>query len=158
MVSIVSIAFQGAIVGLIATLAMDVVMNRLDGGKTVPQVAASVLTGVDPRNVTERRANTVHYLAGAASGVLFLALLDIAWWLLGIGPGAFGVRGVIALLTVSLVLYGWLVGFFTFVVLPRYDRGMARQRLRTVRRTWAVLAAVQVGTLVVLWLLLTRLL
>jgi len=157
MASILSIVLQGTIVGLIATLAMDIVMNRLDEGETVPRVAASVLTGIDPRNVTERRSNIVHYLAGGASGVLFLALLDIAWWLLDIGPGAFGIRGVIALLASSLVLYGWLVGFFTFVVLPRYDGGMARQRLRTVRRTWAVLAGVQSGTLAILWLALTRL-
>ena len=156
MASLLSIGFQGALLGLVATLAMDVVMGRVDEGPTIPHVAASVLTGVDPRDVTERRAKSVHYLAGAASGILFLALLELGWWLLGIGAGAFGLRGLLALAASSILLYGWLVGFFAVVVLPRYERGLARQRLRTVRRTWAVLAGVQVGTLVVLWLVLTR--
>lgn len=156
MVSLLSIGFQGAFLGLVATLAMDVFMRRMDEGETAPQIAASVLTGVDPRDVTDRRAQVVHYLAGAASGVLFLSLLELGWWLLGIGSGGFGLRGLLILLASSAVLYGWLVGFFAVVVLPRYERGLARQRLRTVRRTWATLAAVQVGTLVVLWLALTR--
>ena len=157
MTSVLSIGFQGAILGLVATLAMDVVMGRLDEGEIIPRVAASVLTGVDPRDVTGRCANAVHYLAGAVSGVLFLALLELGWWLLDIEVGALGLGGLLALLASSLVLYGWLVGFFAVVVLPRYEVGMARQRLRTVRRTWAVLAAVQVGALAVLWLVLTRL-
>jgi len=157
MASLLSIGIQGAILGLVATLAMDVVMRRLQEGQTIPRVAASVLTGVDPRDVTERRAKSVHYLAGAASGILFLTLLELGWWLLGIGAGAFGLRGLLALAASSILLYGWLVGFFAVVVLPRYQGGMARQRLHTVRRTWAVLAGVQVGTLVVLWLVLTRL-
>jgi hypothetical protein len=157
MASILSIVFQGAILGLVATLVMDLVMGRLDEGATAPTVAASVLTGVDPRNVTTRRTNVVHYLAGLASGVLFLAMLELGWWLLGIDAGAFGIRGLVVLLVSSLLLYGWLVGFFTLVVLPRYEVGMARQRLRRVRRGWAVLAAVHVGSLAVFWLVLTRL-
>lgn len=157
MASILSIVFQGAILGLVATLVMDVVMGRLEEGTTAPRVAASVLTGVNPRQVSERRENVVHYLAGLASGVLFLSLLELGWWLLGISAGGFGIRGALVLVLSGVVLYGWLVVFFTVVVLPRYEGGMARQRLRRVRRDWALLAAVHVGSLVVLWLVLTRL-
>lgn len=157
MVSILSIGFQGAILGLVATLAMDVVMARLEEGTTAPHVAASVLTGVAPRNVSERRAKTVHYLAGLSSGVLFLFLVNLFWSVLALGPGSFGLAALLVLLVSALALYGWLVGFFTLVVLPQYETGMARQRLRTVRRDWAVVAGVHVGTLVVLWLALTQL-
>lgn len=157
MVSITAIVLQGAVLGLVATLAMDLVMGRLREGATAPYVAASVLTGVSPEAVTERRATAVHYAAGIASGVLFLGLLEGAWTVLGIGSASFGLRGFVGLLVSAGLLLGWLVGVFVLVVLPRYERGFGRQRLRAIRRDWALAATTQVGALVVLWLLLTRL-
>lgn len=155
MVSIGSIVIQGAILGAVATVAMNVVMDRLPEGRTPTLVAASVLTGVAPDAVTARRASGVHYAAGLASGVGFLSLLAASWQLLGVDSAApLTVRGIVGLGVSASVLYGFLLAFFTVLVLPRHERGFARQRLRAIRTHWAISAATHVGSLVVLWVLL----
>ncbi len=124
----------GLVAGGLATLAMDVAMKRLPEGSTPPKVAASVLAGTDVDAAPGRLASTVHYVAGVGSGVLTAAMLAGA---VAIG-GGFG--AVPVAVGVAAVMFACMVGFFALVPLPR--TGLARQRLRRVRRDWAVCAAV----------------
>jgi TRAP-type C4-dicarboxylate transport system permease large subunit len=123
----------GIVAGVVATLAMDVVMARIDEGATPPQIASGVLTERHPDRAPGRLASVVHYVAGALTGPLFV-------WLLLVGEGLFG-AGTLALLAAAVVCYPLMVGFFALVVLPR-STGLARQRLRRIRRAWSIEAAV----------------
>ena len=126
----------GPIVGLVATLAMDLVMPRLPEGTTAPKVAAGVLTDTPVDDAPERLATWVHYVAGGGSGLLFVGLVVAAGSLLGLGSlAAVAVAGVVQL--------ALMVGFFALVPLPRAS-GLPRQRLGTIRRDWAVSAATYV--------------
>jgi hypothetical protein len=126
----------GPIVGLLATLAMDPVMARLPEGETAPKVAASVLTGTAVDDAPDRLAAWVHYVAGGGSGLLFVGLAA--------GVGALGAGPAVALAAAAVVMLAVMVGFFAFVPLPRAT-GLPRQRLRRVRRDWALSAAAYVG-------------
>lgn len=129
----------GIVAGGIATLAMDVAMARVSAGRMPPRIASGVLTGSHPDGATQRLASVVHYVAGALTGALFVWLLLTAETVVGPGPLA----GLVA----ALALYPLMVGFFAIVVLPR-STGLARQRLRSIRRAWAIEAAVYVAVLV----------
>ena len=119
--------------GIVATLAMDLVMTRLEEGETPPRIASGVLTGTEPDRSPEGVASAVHYVAGALTGPLFVWLYLVATAV--IGAGATGVVAAVA------VCYPLMVGFFVLVVLPQ-SRGLSRQRLSLIRRAWAVEAAV----------------
>ncbi|ELZ41369.1 hypothetical protein [Halorubrum tebenquichense] len=126
----------GPVVGLVATLAMDVVMARLPEGTTAPKVAAGVLTDTPVDDAPERLATWVHYVAGGGSGLLFVGLVAATGSLLGLGSLAtVAVAGVAQL--------ALMVGFFALVPLPRAS-GLPRQRLGPIRRDWAVSAATYV--------------
>ncbi|OYR38384.1 hypothetical protein DJ82_12460 [Halorubrum sp. Ib24] len=126
----------GPVVGLLATLAMDRVMPRLPEGTTAPRVAASVLTNTSVDRAPERLATWVHYVAGGGSRLLFVGLVSAVQ--VGLGVGA-----PVALAVASPVMLALMIGFFALVPLPR-ARGIPRQRLATIRRDWAVSAAVYV--------------
>jgi hypothetical protein len=119
--------------GVVATLAMDLVMPRLEEGATPPQIASGVLSATEPDRAPEGVASAVHYVAGALTGPLFVWLYLVAAAV--VGPGAVGVVAAVA------VCYPLMIGFFALVVLPR-SRGLPRQRLSAVRRAWSVEAAV----------------
>jgi len=126
----------GPVVGLVATLAMDVVMARLPEGATAPKVAAGVLTDTPVDDAPARLATWVHYVAGAGSGLLFVGLVAATGRLAGTG----------ILLTVAaagLVQLALMVGFFALVPLPRAP-GLPRQRLGPIRRDWAASAGAYV--------------
>ena len=123
----------GIAAGVIATLGMDVVMARLDEGETPPQIASGVLTDTHPDSAPSRLASVVHYVAGTLTGPLFV-------WLYLVATGVIG-DGALATVAAAVVCYPLMVGFFALVVLPR-SRGLARQRLSTIRRAWSVEAAV----------------
>ena len=127
----------GPLVGLVATLAMDVAMARLPEGATAPKVAAGVLTDTPVDDAPERLATWVHYVAGAGSGLLFVGLVAATGRLLGVGTAV----TVVAAGAVQLAL---VVGFFALVPLPRAP-GLPRQRLGPIRRDWAVSAAAYVA-------------
>ncbi|WP_297887981.1 hypothetical protein [uncultured Halorubrum sp.] len=127
----------GPLVGLVATLAMDVAMARLPEGATAPKVAAGVLTDTPVDDAPERLATWVHYVAGAGSGLLFVGLVAATGRLLGVGTAV----TVVAAGAVQLAL---MVGFFALVPLPRAP-GLPRQRLGPIRRDWAVSAAAYVA-------------
>jgi hypothetical protein len=125
----------GPTVGLLATLAMDLVMARLPEGETPPKVAASVLTGESVDTAPARLATWVHYVAGAGSGLLFVGI-----------AAAFGsvLDGSVATLTAaSVVQLTLMVGFFAFVPLPRAT-GVPLDRRARVRRAWAIEATAYV--------------
>lgn len=134
----------GLVVGVLSTLAMDAVMPRLGEGETAPYVAASVLTGRDVDEAPRRLAATVHYVAGAGSGLLFVGLVAAVELLLARVAPLAGTAEVVAAVGVAagvqLVL---MVAFFAVVPLPRAS-GLTPARLRTTRNHWAALATVYV--------------
>ena len=134
----------GPVVGLLATLAMDRVMARLPEGDTPPRVAAGVLTRTPVDDAPARLATWIHYVAGAGSGLLFVGLAAAVG-----AVGAVGTGAVPTLVVAGVVMFGLMVGFFALVPLPRVE-GLARQRLATVRRDWAVSAATYVVVAAVL--------
>ncbi|MFC7075073.1 hypothetical protein [Haloarcula halophila] len=129
----------GVVAGVVATLGMDVAMARLPEGETPPTVAAGVLTEQAPDTAPGRLASAVHYVAGGATGPLFVTLLFLVEGLLG------GVSAASYLLT-TLLLFGLMVAFFVGVVLPR--PGLARQRVSAIGRDWALSAAAYLLVLV----------
>lgn len=130
-------------VGLVATLAMDVVMERIPEGNTPPRVAAGVLTDRPVDEAPQRLATVVHYVAGAGSGLLLL-------WLLAVVSGAASPLGGGVLPTVFILLLAGgimlflMIGFFLVVPLPR-ARGLGRQRLKRTRDAWSIMAATYVA-------------
>ena len=129
----------GVLAGVLATLAMDALMARIEEGQTPPRVASGVLTETRPDEAPRRLSSAVHYVAGALSGPLFVWVLLLAEGLLGAGLSA-------AVATV-IVFYPLMVGFFVAIVLPR-SRGVSRERRRTIRRAWALEAALYIAVLV----------
>lgn len=123
----------GLVGGVLATLAMDLVMARLPEGTTPPSVAAGVLTETHPDDAADRLGTVAHYLAGVGTGLLFV-WLSLATELIAGGP---------SLATAALtggVLYVLMVGFFVVVPLPRAP-GLAADRRRATGRDWAISAA-----------------
>jgi uncharacterized membrane protein YdcZ (DUF606 family) len=129
----------GVVAGVLATLAMDVVMAGLPEGTTLPSIAAGVLTDRPPGDASARLATVVHYLAGWLTGPLFV-------WLLFVGEGALGGASTVATLVAAVVLYVLMVGFFAVVVLPRSR--VAADRVGAIRRDWALSAAAYLVVLV----------
>lgn len=129
----------GVVAGILATLAMDLVMARLPEGKTPPFVASGVLTDSAPQHAPERLASVVHYIAGWLTGPLFV-------WVLITSEGLLGGPSVLATLLAGVVLYGLMVGFFVVIVLPRSR--LASVRVPDIRRDWAISAAVYLIVLV----------
>lgn len=132
----------GPIVGLLATLAMDLVMPRLPEGTTAPKVAAGVLTDTSVDHAPDRLATWVHYVAGGGSGLLFVGLVSAVQTAAGAGLA-------VAIVVAAPVMLALMVGFFAAVPLPR-ARGLSRQRLPTIRRDWALSAAAYVVAAAVL--------
>lgn len=129
----------GVVAGVLATLVMDVAAARVPEGTTPPTVAAGVLTGRHPDVAPDRLASVVHYLAGALTGPLFV-------WLLYVGETLAG-PSLVGVLLATAVLFVLMVAFFIGVVLPRSE-GLPQQRLRKIRRAWALSAGVYLTALV----------
>ena len=134
----------GPLVGLLATLVMDVVMRVLPEGRTPPRVAAGVLTDTPVDDAPQRLATWVHYVAGAGSGLLFLGVATLLTALL---------PGTVSLFAAAIVMFGLMVGFFVVVPLPRAG-GLSRQRVRQVSRDWAIMAATYLLVATVLFVVL----
>ncbi|MDS0222780.1 hypothetical protein NDI54_15645 [Haloarcula sp. S1AR25-5A] len=129
----------GVAAGVVATVAMDLVMARLPEGETPPFVAAGVLTDTVPADAPNRLASVVHYVAGWLTGPLFV-------WMLLTSEGLLGGQSIIATALAATVLYVLMVGFFVFVVLPRSR--LASARVAAIRRDWAISAAAYLLVLV----------
>ncbi|MFQ3318071.1 MAG: hypothetical protein ACI8UR_001943 [Natronomonas sp.] len=130
--------------GLLATVAMTVVMRLQSYGYVPPYVAAGALWGQSPSDISRTAANAVHFAAGMLAGILFEALVY----------GAERVREVagfhaellianvtsVAQLLAAAVLVVFLYCFFSWVVFPRFGGSAYETRPETVRRQWAVSA------------------
>jgi hypothetical protein len=135
----VSLLFLVAVpAALVATFAMDLLMPRLREGVTPPRVASGVLTERSPDNAPRRLASTVHYVAGALTGPLYVWLFLVA--------GAFLSPPELAAGVAAVVLYPLMVGFFVLLVLPRAG-GVPQRRASLVARAWALEALVYVVVL-----------
>jgi hypothetical protein len=129
----------GVAAGIVATLAMDLVMARLPEGTTPPSIAAGVLTDRPPEAAPARLGSVVHYLAGFLTGPLFV-------WLLFASASVLGDDPTTATSAAAAVLYVLMVGFFAVVVLPQSL--VDRERVPAIRRDWAVSAAAYLVVLV----------
>ncbi|WP_336325543.1 hypothetical protein [Halovenus sp. HT40] len=123
----------GLVGGVLATLAMDLIMTRLPEGETPPGVAAGVLTKTHPDKAPDRLGTVAHYLAGVGTGLLFV-WLSLATEALASGSS------VLTTVVTGVVLYVLMVGFFVLVPLPRAP-GLSSDRRRTTGRDWAIMAA-----------------
>ncbi len=126
----------GVVGGLLATLGMDRVTPALDEGFTPPRVAAGVLTDEHPDDASTRLAFTIHYVAGAGTGVVFVWLSRVLARV-PVDPTPLVAGGV---LLVSMY------GFFAWLVLPR--AGFQNPRRAVVAQAWAVSAVVYVTVVV----------
>ena len=133
----------GVPAGVLATLAMDVVMARLPEGGTPPQVASGVLTERHPDEAPGRLASAAHYTAGLLTGPLYIVLLLLVEGVVGTSTQAY--------LVAAVALYVLMTSFFFVVVLPRPE--FPPGRVSDIRRAWAVEAVVYVIVVVALaWL------
>ncbi|MFB6205494.1 MAG: hypothetical protein ABEJ05_03065 [Haloglomus sp.] len=147
----------GALAGLLATVLMNVPMQRLPEGSTPPFVAAGALTGEDLTAVSEGLASLVHYAAGTLAGVSFVLLAEAIERFVAARGGAPGFDLVIAGSGIRLVphiiagavTFSILYLFFAYLVLPLFGKE-ASARVRAVRNDWAISAAVYTAALVVL--------
>ncbi len=134
-----------AVVRLAATLVATIAMWRQSYGYVPPYVAAAALSREPASEVSRPAADVTHLAAGVAAGVVFegvhiglerlpdplgaAAELDVA-----------GVTGS-ALLAAAVVVC-LLYGVFSWLVFPRHGGNAYETRPETVRREWAVSAAV----------------
>ena len=129
----------GVAAGVVATIAMDLMMARLPEGETPPFIASGVLTDSVPGDAPGRLANVIHYIAGWLTGPLFV-------WMLLTSEGLVGGQSLLATVVAAAVLYALMVGFFALVVLPRSRLPSAR--IADIRRDWAISAAAYLLVLV----------
>ncbi|MDZ7747174.1 MAG: hypothetical protein U5K28_12015 [Halobacteriales archaeon] len=113
----------GAVAGLLAALVSNVPMHRLPEGSTAPFVAAGLLTDSDPDAVDPTLASGVHYAAGILAGVFYTA---VEYGIEAVAPPPRLYVGgtqlpLLTHLLALLVTFAFLVGFFSYVVLPRFD-------------------------------------
>lgn len=130
----------GLVAAGVATIVLTLVLPRFTDGDLPPKVAAGVLTSRRPDDAPSGVADAVYYSTGLLTGPLFV------WVTLlfeGLSNGATHTATVLA----TLVLYGWVVGGFLFVVLPRSR--VANLRVPRIRRAWAIAAVAYVLVLAV---------
>lgn len=148
----------GAVAGLLATVVMNIPMQRRPEGSTPPFVAAGALTGEALDDVDPKLASGVHYSAGVLGGVLFTLLaigfestLPFTAALTGVG------LRLVPLFLATFLTYGFLVAFFAYLVLPTFGKA-ATARAEQVRTDWVVSAGVYAVALAVWVVLLVALL
>ena len=139
----------GAVAGLLATVIMNIPMQRRPEGSTPPFVAAGALTGQSLDEVDPKLASGIHYSAGILGGVLF-SLLAIGFE--SVLPFTAALAGVglrlVPHFLATLLTYGFLVGFFAYLVLPRFGKA-ATERADQVRADWVISASVYIVALAV---------
>ena len=130
----------GLVAAMVAVLVMNRVMAPLPEGTTPPRVAAGVLTETPVDDAPARLASVVHYVAGLASGLLFVYFLLVIEWVL---DGS----SLVAVAATTLLMYVLMVAFFLVVPLPR-ALGLDASRRSTTGRDWAIAAAGYLAVLV----------
>lgn len=143
----------GAVAGLLATVIMNIPMQRRPEGSTPPFVAAGALTGQALDEVDPTLASGIHYSAGILGGVLF-TLLSLGFE--SVLPFTAALAGVglrlVPLFLALLLTYGFLVAVFAYLVLPKFGKA-AMDRAEQVRTDWVISAGVYVVALAV-WVVL----
>jgi len=152
----------GALAGLLATVLMNLPMQRLPEGSTPPFVAAGALAGEALSEVSSGLASLAHYAAGTLAGVGFVLVAELVERFVraqGGAPGFDIVLGGTGLLLVphliaAAVTFSVLFVLFAYVVLPLFGKEAA-SRARQVRNDWAISATVYTVALTVLLPVLT---
>jgi hypothetical protein len=152
----------GAFAGLLATILMNVPMQRLPEGSTPPFVAAGALTGEELSEVSEGLASLVHYAAGTLGGVGFVLAAEGIERVVTARGGAPGFDLVLSGTGIRLVphfiaaaiTFSVLFLLFSYVVLPLFGKG-AGDRAPQVRNDWAISAAVYTAALTIVLPVLT---
>ncbi|SFR54731.1 hypothetical protein [Halogeometricum limi] len=132
-----ALAFVGlsALSGFVAALAMDLPMVSQEEGFTPAYVAASILRGTDPNEVSAFDAHVVHHGAGVLAGVLYAA---VYWMLAAVVPPVVA-AGPISLVPHALAtaaVVGFVYTVFAHVVLPRGAERVYEERSTAVRGQW----------------------
>jgi hypothetical protein len=142
-----------AVAGLVATLGMTVAMRLQSRGYVPAYVAAAAVWRRPPERVSWSAANAVHLVAGMLAGVLFEGLVAAGERLrpafgIDVEVAIAGLVSVLELLALAAV-GAFLYGFFAWLVFPRYGGAAYESGAETIRRQWAVSAAVYVALLFV---------
>ncbi|SFR58297.1 hypothetical protein SAMN04487947_2543 [Halogeometricum rufum] len=151
-----TLAFVGlsGLSGLVAALVMGLPMARQEEGFTPAYIAASILRGTTPDEVSEVDAHVVHYGAGVVAGVLYAAAYAA---LTAVVPPLLSAGSVMvlphALATIAVV--GFVYVFFAHFVLPKAGKRVYEERSTAVRGQWLRSSFVFGVTLVVVLPLLT---
>lgn len=132
------------VAGVVATLGMTVVMRLQSHGYIPAYVAAAALWRRPPEAVRRSAADAVHLAAGMAAAVAFESLV-VGYERLR-EPLGIGVEVIVANVTTLsellalLAVVGFLYGFFSWLVFPRYGGAAYAAKAEIVRRQWAVSA------------------
>lgn len=128
--------------GLLATFAVTAVMQLQSYGYVPAYVAAGAVWGRDPEAVPRSAAHAAHLTAGMLAGLLFEVLVlvfESVRGLASVDPVAVGVTSLSELLALVLVV-GFLYGFFSWVVFPRFGGAAYEAHAETVFQQWAISA------------------
>lgn len=128
-----------AVCGLLGALVMDVPMANQEDGFTPAYVAASTLRRVDAEEVSFEAAFLLHHVTGAVAGVLYAVaylVIGLATTILAVPSAALGGVGALPHLLATLLVSGFVYGFFAHLVLPRAGRRIYEERATAVRGQW----------------------
>ncbi|QIB75116.1 hypothetical protein GL213_04830 [Halogeometricum borinquense] len=140
--------------GFVAALVMGVPMSRQEDGFTPAYIAASILRGTTPDEVSEGDAYVTHYGAGVLAGILYAVAYTALAALL---PPLVSVGSMLVLphAVATAVVVGFVYSFFAHLVLPRAGKRVYEERSTAVRGQWLRSSFVFGLTLVVVLPLLT---
>ncbi|MFA1611421.1 hypothetical protein [Halobellus rubicundus] len=136
---VVRFALLAAVCGLLGALVMDVPMANQEHGFTPAYVAAGTLRRVGAEEVSFESAFVFHHVTGGVAGLLYAAAY-LAFGLASAalaGPGV-ALGGVAAFphVLATLLVSGFVYGFFAHLVLPRAGRRIYEERATAVRGQW----------------------
>jgi len=126
----------GVRAGFGAAVVMDLPMALQRDGYTPAYIAAGVLRGRDPVDVSRVDAILAHHGAGALGGVLFALVYDVLDGVSTPESETDGLSTPAYPIAVGFVVV-FIYVFFARFVLPRFG-GDARDRAGVVRRAWLV--------------------
>lgn len=140
--------FVAAAFGLIATMVMDFVMDRLPEGRTPPAVAAAAVRGERPEDAGRGAVALSHYGSGTVAGVVYLGIFIL---LSMIVPDS-TTMSLLALAGAGTIMFGLMIGVFFLGPLSHVG-GLTAQRVGDIKRSWMISAGVYVITVGICMLL-----
>nr|WP_238993959.1 hypothetical protein [Halobellus captivus] len=136
--------------GLLGAIVMDLPMASQEDGFTPAYVAAGLLRGTPPAEVSFGEALVVHHATGALAGALYALVYLIVATLIP-RTGSIGAVITVGHLISTVTIAAFVYAFFAHVVLPRAGRGIYEERATAVRGQWlrsAVVFGVVLGVTV----------